>query len=395
MRAHRYGWVIIGAGILVKATGLGFGRFAYSILLPPMRDSLGFNYLQMGLLSGGILLGYLLFSFIGGILATRLGSKRGVIASLLCSSLSMFSISRLSLFFPLLISTFVMGAAAAGVHISMTALTMVWFERRSLGKAIGIVIGGSGLGILITGILVPHFLIRGATEGWRVCWLLLAMITFSVTVISFFLLKESPRGRDDSMSQSTEEIALPPSKSDDLSLRAIFVVYFIFGFAYIIYATYFVAFMVEDVDLSEKTAGHLWAIFGWMSMGSGLIWGTLSDRIGRRKALLWNNGIISSALFLPLFFHQPFFLGLSTFLFGFTFLGAIAIFAAMIGDQGSQKRASVYGLMTLIHGIGQFLGTISGGTLKDLTGSFQITLYSSLVGFILCLILIALGRKRS
>jgi predicted MFS family arabinose efflux permease len=216
-----------------------------------------------------------------------------------------------------------------------------------------------------------------------------------VTVIASFLLKESPGGREEPMSQSTEEIALPPSKSDNLSLRAICVVYFIFGFAYIIYATYFVAFMVEDVDLSEKAAGQIWTIFGWMCMGSGLIWGTISDRLGRRKALLWNNGIISSALFLPLFFHQPFFLGLSTFLFGFTFIGAIAVFAAMIGDQVGEKRASVYGLMTLIHGIGQFLGTISGGTLKELTGSFQITLLSSLAGFILCLILIVLGKKRN
>jgi len=395
MKAYRHGWIIVGAGVLVKATGLGFGRFAYSILLPPMRVSLGFNYIQMGLLSGGILLGYLLFSFIGGILATRLGSKRVVIASLLCSSLSMVSISRLSLFFPLLVSTFAMGAAAAGVHIAMTALTMVWFEKRSLGRAIGIVIGGSGLGILITGILVPYFLTREGTEGWRVCWLLLAMITFSVTIIASFLLKEKPGGREEPIWRSTEEIALPSSKSGHLSLRTIFVVYFIFGFAYIIYATYFVAFMVEDVDLSEKAAGRLWAIFGWMCMGSGLIWGTLSDRLGRRKALLWNNGIIASALFLPLFFHQPFFLGLSTFLFGFTFLGAIAVFAAEIGDQVGEKRASVYGLMTLIHGIGQFLGTISGGALKDLTGSFQITLLSSLAGFILCLTLIVLCKKKN
>jgi predicted MFS family arabinose efflux permease len=288
-----------------------------------------------------------------------------------------------------------MGAAAAGVHIAMTALTIVWFEKRSLGRALGIVIGGSGLGILITGILVPYLLTRGGLEGWRLCWLFLAILTCFVTVIATFLLKECPNGQGEPVSQSTEEIALPPSKSDHLSLRAIFVIYFIFGFAYIIYATYFVAFMVEDVDLSEKAAGHIWAIFGWMCMGSGLIWGALSDRLGRRKALLWNHGIISSALFLPLFFQQPLFLGLSTFLFGFTFLGAIAVFAAEIGDQVAEKRASVYGLMTLIHGIGQFFGTISGGALKDLTGSFQITLLSSLAGFILCLILIVLGKKRN
>ena len=128
-------------------------------------------------------------------------------------------------------------------------------------------------------------------------------------------------------------------------------------------------------------------------MLSGLIWGFLSDRVGRRKALLWNNGVISLAVLLPLSFHQPFLLGLSTFLFGSTFLGTVAIVAASIGDQVGEKRASVYGLVTLIHGIGQFLGTTLGGYLKDLTGSFQLSLLSSLIGCLLCFILTAFNKK--
>src|SRR5512136_3192362 len=96
MKKIHYGWVIVGVGVLVKMTGLGFGRFAYPMLLPNMRGSLGFNYSEMGLLSGGIMMGYLLFSLIGGMLATRFGPKRIVTASLLCVALYMFYISRLS-----------------------------------------------------------------------------------------------------------------------------------------------------------------------------------------------------------------------------------------------------------------------------------------------------------
>jgi MFS family permease len=394
MKSRHYAWVIVGVGVLVKMACLGFGRFAYSLLLPYMRTSLGFNYSQMGLLSGGILLGYLLFSFIGGVLATRFGLKRVIIASLLCSSISMLFISRLSLFFSLFVSTFAMGAAAAGAHISMTVLPMAWFEQRSVGRAVGIVTGGSGLGVLLTGILDPYLLTNGGQEAWRSCWLLLASITFAVAVIAVFLLKETPREREISVAEPTKEAALAPPKKGQLSLRAIFVIYFIFGFAYIIYATYFPAFMVEDIHLSEKSAGDIWAIFGWMCMLSGLAWGFLSDRFGRRKALLWNNVLISLSVLLPLLFHQPFILSLSAFLFGFTFLGTVTVIAASVGDHVGEKKASTYGLVTLIHGIGQFLGTTSGGTLKDLTGSFQITLLSSLTGFTLCLILIVLGKRR-
>jgi MFS family permease len=388
MKTIQYGWVIVGVGVLVKMTGLGFGRFAYPMLIPSMRGSLGFNYIEMGLLSGAIMLGYLLFSLIGGILATRFGPKRIVIASLLCGALSMFFISRLSGFFPLLFFSFAMGAGGAGAHISMTTLPMAWFEERRLGRALGVVTGGTGLGIIVTGLLLPYLLFHSGKEAWRQCWFLLSFVTFLVAVTGWILLREKPKITILPSSPGGDKEPIPfTGKRKGLTLKAIFIIYFIFGFAYNIYATYFVAYMVEEIRLTEKTAGNIWAIFGWMCMGSGLIWGLLSDRLGRREALLWNNGTIAFSVLLPLLLHQPFFLGFSALLFGFTFLGTVAIIAASIGDQLLEKRASVYGLVTLIHGIGQFLGTTFGGYLKDLTGSFQLTLISSFIGFLLCFLL--------
>ncbi len=394
MKTFHYGWVIVGVGVLVKMAGLGFGRFAYPLIIPSMRESLGFNYFEMGLLSGAIMLGYLLFSLIGGVLATRFGPKKIVIASLLCGSLSMFSIGKLSGFFPLLFFAFAMGAGGAGAHISMTTLPMTWFEERRLGRAVGILTGGTGLGIIVTGLLLPYLLSNLGKEAWRQCWFILALVTFAVAITGSILLKERPDQIRMLFSPDEEAKGLPSGDGrDGLTLRAIFLIYFIFGFAYNIYATYFVAYVVEEIGLSGKTAGDMWAIFGWMCMVSGLMWGFVSDRMGRRASLLWNNGIISLSVLISLLFHQPFLLGLSAFLFGSTFLGTVAVIAASIGDQVGEKRASVYGLVTLIHGIGQFLGTTLGGTLRDLTGSFLLTFLSSLVGFLLCFILTAFSGR--
>jgi MFS family permease len=395
MKAIHYGWVIVGVGVLVKMTGLGFGRFAYPMLLPSMRESLSFNYSEMGLLSGAIMLGYLLFSLIGGMLATRFGPKRIVTAALLCGALSMFFISRLSGFSPLFFFGFAMGAGAAGSHISITTLPMAWFEERRLGRAVGVVTGGTGLGIIVTGLLLPYLLFNLGKEAWRQCWFLLASITFFVAVIGWILLREKP-SQTTSLSPGQDrdkKSLLSKRRSHPLPLKAIFITYFIFGFSYNIYATYFVAYMIEEIRLAAKTAGDIWALFGWMCTGSGLIWGFVSDRLGRRKALLWNNGIISLSVLLPLLLYQPFFMGFSAFLFGGTFLGTVTVIAAAIGDRASEKRAFVYGLVTLIHGTGQFLGTISGGWLKDLTGTFRLPLFVSLVGFLFCVILTALTKK--
>jgi MFS family permease len=349
----------------------------------------------MGLLSGAIMLGYLLFSLIGGMLATRFGPKKIVIASLLCGTLSMYFISRLSGFSSLLFFSFAMGAGGAGSHISITTLPMVWFEERRLGRAVGVVTGGTGLGIIVTGLLLPYLLFQLGKEAWRQCWFLLALITFLVAVMGWILLREKPNqiGFLSPGLDGDKKSSLSKRESNELTLKAIFIIYFIFGFSYNIYATYFVAYMMEEIRLTAKAAGDIWAIFGWMCTGSGLIWGYLSDRLGRRRALLWNNGIISLSVLLPLLLHQPFFMGFSAFLFGGTFLGTVTVVAASVGDRIGERRASVYGLVTLIHGIGQFLGTISGGYLKDLTGSFQLTFMVSLTGFLLCLVLTVINKK--
>jgi MFS family permease len=307
----------------------------------------------------------------------------------------MFFISRLSSFLPLLLFNFAMGAGGAGSHISITTLSMAWFEERRLGRALGILTGGTGLGITVTGLLLPYLLFNLGKEAWRQCWFLLALITFSAAVVGWILLREKPNPMAllPSGLEGYKESVPSGGEGTGLSLAAIFIIYFIFGFAYNIYATYFVAYMVEEIRITEKIAGDIWAIFGWMCIASGLIWGFLSDRLGRRDALLWNNGVISFSVLLPLLFHQPFSLGLSAFLFGGTFLGTVTVIAAAVGDQVTEKRASVYGLATLIHGIGQFLGTTSGGYFKDLTGSFRLTFLVSLIGFLLCGLITVLSPR--
>jgi predicted MFS family arabinose efflux permease len=191
-------------------------------------------------------------------------------------------------------------------------------------------------------------------------------------------LKEKP-GQTGMLSSPNEETIRLPSRRrrDGLTLRAIFLIYFIFGFAYNIYATYFVAYMVEEIGLSGKMAGDMWALFGWMCMVSGLIWGFLSDRLGRREALLWNNGIISLSVFISLLFHQPFLLGLSAFLFGSTFLGTVTVIAACMVIKVRKGLLFMAKPPDPWHG---HLEQLLGGYFKDLTGS-SLTLLP-LVGFL-------------
>ncbi len=63
-------------------------------------------------------------------------------------------------------------------------------------------------------------------------------------------------------------------------------VYFAFGFSYVIYSTFFARYLVAEAGFSLSKAGLLWMQVGMVSIISGFIWGSISDRRGRRTALV-------------------------------------------------------------------------------------------------------------
>lgn len=68
-------------------------------------------------------------------------------------------------------------------------------------------------------------------------------------------------------------------------MGALGLVYFAFGFSYITYATFFTAHVIKAGNLTQAEAGRIWSLVGFVSLASGLIWGGVSDWIGRRAAL--------------------------------------------------------------------------------------------------------------
>src|SRR4030042_4808607 len=70
---QRYFMVILVLGFLIQLTALGFGRFAYTALLPGMKSDLGLTNPHMGFFQVGILTGYLLFAYLCSAFVKRWG----------------------------------------------------------------------------------------------------------------------------------------------------------------------------------------------------------------------------------------------------------------------------------------------------------------------------------
>ena len=62
-------------------------------------------------------------------------------------------------------------------------------------------------------------------------------------------------------------------------------IYILFGFSYVVYATFFVDYLASEAGFQIRRAGSLWSAIGMLSLASGFIWGSDSDRLGRRYTL--------------------------------------------------------------------------------------------------------------
>jgi MFS family permease len=151
------------------------------------------------------------------------------------------------------------------------------------------------------------------------------------------------------------------------------LVYFMYGFSYIIYMTFFAAFLIKEMGLSQAQAGALWALLGGLSIFCGLIWGGISDLLGRKYGLALAYLTLAVAYAVLALIKSSIGFYFSAVIFGLTAWSIPTIMAAAAGDYvGPRLAPAGLGFITLFFGIGQALGPALGGYLADATHSFAV-----------------------
>jgi len=383
---------LIVTGFFIQLTTMAFGRFAYTLILPDMMRSLGFTATQMGALGMGIVVGYLINSFFSGILSERIGEHRVVKISMCATTLALFCLGYFSRFAVLLTASVVLGAGASGSYIPLVALLNESFQEK--GKAFGIVTGGAGVGIMLCGYLIPPILTAYGGHGFRPSWYSLAIINTIVLLASvFFLQKEILPEKVVSVRRRGKGIFDMLFVSP--SMRTISLIYFLLGFSYIIYATFFGAYAIEEMEFSAKSTGRMWSLFGINLIYSGIFWGSLADRYNKSTVYLLVNLLLALSVFLIIPFRFELLFYVSPFIFGFSFMGFLTIIYLFIGEtSGKNSITKTFGAATLLHSAGQILSTFLAGFLKDVTGTYRIPLGISFGVLLLCVFIFIIMKKR-
>jgi MFS family permease len=378
-RLH-YAWIVLVVATLVVFGALGLARFGYTVVLPAMQAGLGMDNTQAGALASANLVGYLAWSAIGGALAARYGSRRVIFIGLVLVSVGML-FTGLAQSFPALAAwRLVTGIGSGASNVPVMGMMAAWFTARRRGLATGIVAAGSSVALILVGPVAPLILAAYGEPGWRVCWYFFAALALLVAVAAYLVLRDQPSevGVEPIGGSAGPRPAVPAPVGvqwgrvyRSIPIWHLGLVYVAFGFSYIIYMTFFAKRLIAEGGYSAAAAGRLFMTMGWFSLFCGLIWGSISDVIGRKAALIIVYLIHALAFGLFGLWPAPMGFTLSAILFGLSAWSIPAIMAAACGDVlGPRMAPAALGFITLFFGIGQAIGPSVAGAMADAAGSF-------------------------
>ena len=351
------------------AISLGITRFAYALLLPPMREDLGWSYTLAGGMNTANALGYLL-----GALATPWLLRRAAPGAVLVVGAVMATVFMgLSGFFtqaaPLLVQRLLAGGASALVFIAgglLAARLGAQVPGRS-GLLLGLYYGGTGWGITLSALLVPAVLAAApALHSWTWAWWALALACVAATVALLWPARVSNGLAAPVASASgTPPEAAVPDRVRWRALAPALLGYGLFGVGYIGYMTFVVALLREQ----GRGAGEVtlfYALLGLAVVLSSRIWAGLLDRSRGGEALARLNALLGVATLLPAVTGAWPVVLASGLLFGGVFLSVVASTTALVRHNLPQALwASGISAFTIVFAAGQIVGPTVVGWIAD------------------------------
>jgi MFS family permease len=412
-----YGWVVIGIGFITL--GIAFGVwYSFSVFFLTIIKELGWSRGLGSSIFSVFLLSHALAGPLAGYLQDRFGPRVVIPFGAFILALSLIFTSLSMSLWHFYIAYGVFGGASVSLlgFISHAAFLPNWFERKR-GLAVGIATSGIGFGMLF---IVPLVEKSIAAFGWRTTYVLLAgIVFFLVGPLNLIFSRQSPgdlnlRPDGDSASQKDRpvrssmvmKIVDTDWASKDWTLRRasrtdrlwlLLAAFFCLAYAYQGTLLHAISAMV-DVGLTRERAAFYFGILGFAGAGGKILFGYLSDRLGRERAITLG-GIAAVAGILSLI-GSAFFIGPLPILFALFFglgYGAAAPLLPTIGADIfiGKSFGLIFAVISIGGGAGGAVGSFLCGVLRDMTGGYSIPLIMCMFSLMLsCLFIWIVGPRR-
>ena len=365
---------------LAPTIGLGIGRFAYSLVLPDMRESLGWSYSSAGFMNTINAAGYLVGALLGAQLSRRFSLITLVRAGTLACVLSLLLCGLSANFWLLSFARLLAGLGAAQAFVAGGALaaTLAQTHPERADFNLSLFYAGPGIGIFASGLIAPLLLNVSGPGSWWIVWLAMTAVSalMAIPLLATRISTSAP---------------LEKTKPKRFSIQPVFIYlagYFMFGAGYIAYMTFMIAY-VRDAGGGAAAQSMFWCLLGISAFATPWVWRRVLARgqSGRATALILGVNAVGAAM--PLLGHSQWLFGASALVFGVAFFAVVASTTVFVRFNYPREDWPVaIAAMTIAFGIGQTIGPIAIGAITDAMGSLNYALNVSAatlaVGAIAC-----------
>lgn len=381
-------FLILTGGIIALIIVMGIGRFAYTPILPIMQTSLSLSDSFVGYLASSNFLGYLLGALFAGLLKWKKGKTYYLRWFLIVNVVSTIAMGMTEYSFFWFLLRFVSGLTSGLVFVLASSIVMDSLAKYNRLSWSGIFYSGVGLGILITGVMVPKL---NVDYGWKGTWVGLGFISILIGIMALIWLKENLLNKDETKDNQNTKNHSNIKKTPPLSWLV--ASYGCEGIGYIIMGTFLVA-IVQQIPAISHYPTISWILVGAAAIPSSIIWSYVAKQ--------WGNVITLQILFtlqivgviLPIFIANVFGALIASFLFGATFMGITTLFVTEARSIAPSNSNKVIGYLTFTYGIGQMIGPAISGIFIERTESYNSGLLFSATVLVIGMILLVIYQEK-
>lgn len=358
-------------------------------LLPVISIEFELTDTTTGLIASGYFFFYVLMQIPTGLIGDKYGLKNVLFVMYLVVGIALIGIGLLSFNYYVLILFVSLHGFGAGAYYSASygiTINSVPVNRRGIASAIvttGMALG-LAIGLSIAGPLAELF------DSWRHPFVLLSIPTILIAIFIYLVTKNS-----EGVPQPSSGLSIDVFRNRDLIVLSLAAFCSLYGYWVLISwaPTYFV--LQRGYDLSS--AGQITAIVALTSIPGALIWGPISDKIGRKKLSIVL--LIGASVAITFIAGSTSNLQVSIALAIYGLLSALAwnpVLVAWAGDLASQRgegAGSAMGLLNAFAVGSSFIGPALTGLISDLTGSLASGFYMGAVSLLIGAILVCFVRE--
>jgi predicted MFS family arabinose efflux permease len=356
-------WRAVSAGLCANLVGVGLARFAYTPLIPALIAAHWYSASSTVYLGAANLAGYLA----GALLARRMAATAGAVPSLramMAVATAAFFACAIPLSFWWYFVWRLGSGVAGGVLMALAApLVLPQIPASRRGLASGAIFTGVGLGIAVSGTLVPLLLRTGLTQTW-----------FGLGVVALLLTIASwggwPRERRRNPDQPS---ALARRRHPNLV--ALYLEYGLNAIGLVPHMIFLVDFVARGLGRGLAVGARYWVLFGIGALIGPLVSGRLADCIGAAAAMRLAFVVQAVCVALLAISTTPLSLTISSLIIGAMVPGIVSLALGRVHElipHDTDRQRQAWGLCTTAFALGQAVAAYGFSYIFARAGGYQV-----------------------